>query len=52
LAVAQKQAHQQQIESLGPSIANLNKQIDKRQMNEEAKVAQRRIAATQDTIDR
>lgn len=46
-------SNQQQIESLNASIANLDKQIDKQQLNEERQVlAQRRIAATQDAIDR
>jgi DNA sulfur modification protein DndD len=46
-------SNQQQIESLNASITNLDKQIDKQQMNEERQVlAQRRIAATQDAIDR
>ncbi|MEG4960611.1 MULTISPECIES: AAA family ATPase [unclassified Microcoleus] len=46
-------SNQQQIESLNASIANLDKQIDKQQLNEQRQVlAQRRIAATQDAIDR
>ncbi|MCU0544490.1 MAG: AAA family ATPase [Oscillatoriaceae cyanobacterium Prado104] len=44
---------QQQVESLKVQFASLKKQIDKQQMNEERQVlAQRRIAATQDAIDR
>ena len=46
-------SNQQQIESLSAQVAGLDKQIDKQQMNEERQVlAQRRIAATQDAIDR
>ncbi|MEG4146482.1 AAA family ATPase [Microcoleus sp. Pol12B5] len=46
-------SNQQQIESLNASIANLDKQIDKQQLNEQRQVlAQRRIAAAQDAIDR
>lgn len=46
-------SNQQQIDSLNASIANLDKQIDKQQLNEQRQVlAQRRIAATQDAIDR
>jgi DNA sulfur modification protein DndD len=46
-------SNQQQIESLKVQFAALNKQIDKQQMNEERQIlAQRRIAATQDAIDR
>ncbi|XZN91493.1 MAG: AAA family ATPase [Microcoleus sp.] len=45
--------NQQQIESARAQMASLNKQIDKQQMNEEKQIlAQRRIAATQDAIDR
>ncbi len=46
-------SNQQQIESLNAQVAALDKQIDKQQLNEERQVlAQRRIAATQDAIDR
>lgn len=46
-------SNQQQIESLSVQVAGLDKQIDKQQMNEERQIlAQRRIAATQDAIDR
>lgn len=46
-------SNQQQIESLSVRVAGLDKQIDKQQMNEERQIlAQRRIAATQDAIDR
>lgn len=46
-------SNQQQIESLSAQVAALDKQIDKQQMNEERQIlAQRRIAATQDAIDR
>jgi DNA sulfur modification protein DndD len=46
-------SNQQQIESLRVQVAGLDKQIDKQQMNEERQIlAQRRIAATQDAIDR
>jgi DNA sulfur modification protein DndD len=46
-------SNQQQIESLSAQVAGLNKQLDKQQMNEERQVLiQRRIAATQDAIDR
>ncbi|MEG4285931.1 AAA family ATPase [Microcoleus sp. A006_D1] len=46
-------SNQQQIESLTAQVAALDKQIDKQQLNEERQVlAQRRIAATQDAIDR
>lgn len=46
-------SNQQQIESLKVQAASLSKQIDKLQMNQERQIlAQRRIAATQDAIDR
>jgi DNA sulfur modification protein DndD len=46
-------SNQQQIESLTAQVAALDKQIDKQQLNEQRQVlAQRRIAATQDAIDR
>ncbi|MCC3430550.1 MAG: AAA family ATPase [Microcoleus sp. PH2017_29_MFU_D_A] len=46
-------SNQQQIESLTAQIVALDKQIDKQQLNEEKQVlAQRRIAASQDAIDR
>ncbi|MEG4012699.1 MULTISPECIES: AAA family ATPase [unclassified Microcoleus] len=46
-------SNQQQIESLNAQVAALDKQIDKQQLNEQKQVlAQRRIAATQDAIDR
>jgi DNA sulfur modification protein DndD len=46
-------SNQQQIESLSAQVAGLNKQIDKQHMNEERQIlVQRRIAATQDAIDR
>jgi len=46
-------SNQQQIESLNAQVAALDKQIDKQQLNEQRQVlAQRRIAATQDAIDR
>ncbi len=46
-------SNQQQIESLRVQVAGLDKQIDKQQMNEERQIlAQRRIAATQNAIDR
>ncbi|MEG3898538.1 MULTISPECIES: AAA family ATPase [unclassified Microcoleus] len=46
-------SNQQQIESLNASVVALDKQIDKQQLNEQRQVlAQRRIAATQDAIDR
>ncbi|MEG3841603.1 AAA family ATPase [Microcoleus sp. herbarium14] len=46
-------SNQQQIESLNTSLVALDKQIDKQQLNEQRQVlAQRRIAATQDAIDR
>ena len=46
-------SNQQQIESLKAQVAGLDKQIDKQQMNEERQIlVQRRIAATQDAIDR
>lgn len=46
-------SNQQQIESLTAQIAALDKQIDKQQLNEERQVlAQRRIAVSQDAIDR
>jgi DNA sulfur modification protein DndD len=46
-------SNQQQVESLTAQIAALDKQIDKQQLNEERQVlAQRRIAASQDAIDR
>ncbi|MBE9186965.1 AAA family ATPase [Microcoleus sp. LEGE 07076] len=46
-------SNQQQIESLNAGIAALEKQIDKQQLNEQKQVlAQTRIAATQDAIDR
>lgn len=46
-------SNQQQIESLNASLAALDKQIDKQQLNEQRQVlAQRRIAAAQDAIDR
>ncbi|TAG94353.1 MAG: ATP-binding protein [Oscillatoriales cyanobacterium] len=46
-------SNQQQIESLRVQVAGLDKQIDKQQMNEGKQIlAQRRIAATQDAIDR
>ncbi len=46
-------SNQQQIESLRVQVAGFDKQIDKQQMNEGKQIlAQRRIAATQDAIDR
>ena len=46
-------SNQQQIESLNASLVALDKQIDKQQLNEQRQVlAQRRIAATQDAINR
>ncbi len=46
-------SNQQQIENLNASLVALDKQIDKQQLNEQRQVlAQRRIAATQDAIDR
>jgi DNA sulfur modification protein DndD len=46
-------SNQQQIESLNGQVAALDKQIDKQQLNEQKQIlAQRRIAATQDAIDR
>ncbi|WP_293337948.1 AAA family ATPase [Microcoleus sp. CAWBG58] len=46
-------SNQQQIESLTAQIVAFDKQIDKQQLNEEKQVlAQRRIAASQDAIDR
>ncbi|WP_293131546.1 AAA family ATPase [Microcoleus sp. bin38.metabat.b11b12b14.051] len=46
-------SNQQQIESLTAQVAAFDKQIDKQQLNEERQVlAQRRIAASQDAIDR
>lgn len=46
-------SNQQQIESLSAQVAGLNKQIDKQHMNEERQIlVQRRIAASQDAIDR
>ncbi len=46
-------SNQQQIESLNVQVSALDKQIDKQQLNEQRQVlAQRRIAATQDAIDR
>ena len=46
-------SNQQQIESLNSQVAGFDKQLDKQQMNEEKQVlVQRRIAATQDAIDR
>ena len=46
-------SNQQQIESLNASVTALDKQIDKQQLNEQRQVlAQRRIAASQDAIDR
>jgi DNA sulfur modification protein DndD len=46
-------SNHQQIESLKAQVAGLDKQIDKQQMNEERQIlVQRRIAATQDAIDR
>lgn len=46
-------SNQQQMESFNSQVAGLDKQIDKQQMNEEKQIlAQRRIAATQDAIDR
>jgi DNA sulfur modification protein DndD len=46
-------SNQQQIESLNSQVAGFDKQLDKQQMNEEKQVlVQRRIAGTQDAIDR
>ena len=46
-------ANKQQIENLKTQVESLSKQIDKHQMNEMRQVvAQRRIAATQDAIER
>ncbi|GET42506.1 AAA family ATPase [Microseira wollei] len=46
-------ANKQQIENLKTQVESLGKQIDKHQMNEMRQVvAQRRIAATQDAIER
>ncbi len=46
-------SNQQQIESLRVQVAGFDKQIDKQQMNEGKQIlAQRRIAATQNAIDR
>ena len=46
-------SNQQQIESLNSQVAGFDKQLDKQQMNEEKQVlVQRRIAATQDAINR
>ncbi|MBE9095920.1 AAA family ATPase [Tychonema sp. LEGE 07203] len=46
-------SNQQQIESLNVQVSALEKQIDKQQLNEQKQVlAQTRIAATQDAIDR
>ncbi len=46
-------SNQQQIENLNASLVALDKQIDKQLLNEQRQVlAQRRIAATQDAIDR
>ena len=46
-------SNQQQIDSLRAQISSLDKQVDKQRMNERRQViAQHRIAATQDAIDR